>query len=53
MLFFESISSLFRKPVWIANEVRLKNESTEGIKLEMDIVVAFRLRDELAWMIDG
>lgn len=24
---------LFRKPVWIANKVRLMNESTEGLKL--------------------
>ena len=29
----ESNSALFRKPVRIANEVRLMNESAEGIKL--------------------
>lgn len=28
-----SWSPLFRRPVWIANEVRLMNESAEGIKL--------------------
>lgn len=32
----ESNSPLFRKPAWIANEVRLMNESAEGIKLLWD-----------------
>lgn len=36
ILSFESNSALSRKPVRIANEVRLMNESAEGIKLLWD-----------------